>query len=128
MPLSEDEQRILQEIEQQFYADDPQLAGDISRHSLYVESVRQMKRAALVFLVGLVVLVVTLATAAPFLAAFGGFLVMLAAALWFERRLRRLGKAGMDQLADSLRIRGMRDYLGLQGERHPSDADDRRDD
>ena len=51
MPLSEDEQRILQEIEQQFYADDPQLAGDISRHSLYVESVRQMKRAALLFVV-----------------------------------------------------------------------------
>ncbi|HRA34566.1 MAG TPA: DUF3040 domain-containing protein [Acidimicrobiales bacterium] len=128
MPLSEDEQRILQEIEQQFYADDPQLAGDISRHSLYVESVRQMKRAALLFVVGVVVLVVTLATAAPFLVAFGGFLVMLGAALWFEHRLRRLGRAGMDQLTDSLRIRGVRDYFGLTGERRPTGSDAGTDD
>ncbi len=110
MPLSEEEQRILSEIEQQFYADDPRLAGDISRHSLYVESVSRMKRATLVFLVGVVVLVVTLATAAPFPVAFGGFLVMLGAALWFERSLRRLGRAGMDQLADSLRIPGIRTH------------------
>ena len=123
MPLSEDEQRILQEIEQQFYADDPQLAGDISRHSLYVESVRHMKRAAVVFLLGVVVLVVTLATAAPFGIAFGGFLVMLGAALWFERRLRRLGQAGIDQLADLLRIRGVRDYFGPGDRRADADPD-----
>ena len=29
MPLSEDEQRILQEIEAQFYANDPQLAQQV---------------------------------------------------------------------------------------------------
>ncbi len=104
MPLSEDEQRILQEIEQQFYADDPRLAGDISRHSLFVDTVRQIRRAAALFTAGVVVLVVTLATTAPFPVAFGGFLVMLGAALWLERCLRRLGRAGIDELADSLHV------------------------
>ncbi|MBK6858573.1 MAG: DUF3040 domain-containing protein [Microthrixaceae bacterium] len=122
MPLSEEEQRILSEIEQQFYADDPRLAGDISRHSLYVESVSRMKRATLVFLVGVVVLVVTLATAAPFPVAFGGFLVMLGAALWFERSLRRLGRAGMDQLADSLRIPGIRTHPASDQQPQPDDT------
>ena len=68
------------------------------------------------------------ATAAPFLVAFGGFLVMLGAALWFEHRLRRLGRAGMDQLTDSLRIRGVRDYFGLTGERRPTGSDAGTDD
>ncbi|MCB0987286.1 MAG: DUF3040 domain-containing protein [Microthrixaceae bacterium] len=122
MPLSEEEQRILQEIEQQFYADDPRLAGDIGRHSLYLESVSRMKRAALVFVVGVVILVATLATASPFPLAFGGFLVMLVAALWFERSLRRLGRAGMDQLADSLRIPGLRVHPGPDSQAQPGDT------
>ncbi|MCB1032092.1 MAG: DUF3040 domain-containing protein, partial [Acidimicrobiales bacterium] len=33
VPLSEDEQRILQQIEQQFYVDDPELAGEIGTHT-----------------------------------------------------------------------------------------------
>lgn len=123
MPLSEDEQRILQEIEQQFYADDPRLAVDIGGHSLYTDCTRQMKRAGLLFLAGVVVLVVALATATSFLVSFGGFVVMLGAALWFERSLRRLGRAGMARLTDSLRVGGLRDYLGMSSGPEP-DADD----
>lgn len=120
VPLSEDEQRILQEIEQQFYADDPRLAVDMGGHSLYTDSIRQMKRAGLVFLVGVVVLVVALATATSFMVSFAGFLVMLAAALWFERSLRRLGRAGMARLTESFRAGGLRDYLGMSSD---DDAD-----
>ncbi|MCB0977839.1 MAG: DUF3040 domain-containing protein [Acidimicrobiales bacterium] len=117
MPLSEDEQRILQEIEQQFYASDPGLAGEISNHSLYAHCIRQMKLAGVVFIAGVVVLVVALATATNFLVSFAGFVVMLAAALWFERSLRKLGRAGMDRLSTSLRGGGgLRGLLGL-GER-----------
>lgn len=107
MPLSEDEQRILREIEQNFYADDPTLAGEISSTSLYAHCLRQMKRAGLLFLLGVVVLTVALAAAFHFLVAFGGFVVMLAAALWFERSLRKLGRAGMAQLSETLRSRGL---------------------
>ncbi len=123
VPLSEDEQRILQEIEQQFYADDPRLAVDMGGHSLYADCVRQMKRAALVFFVGVLVLVVALATATPFLVSFAGFVVMLGAALWFERSLRRLGRAGMERLTESLRAGGLRDYLGFSGDDRRSDDD-----
>lgn len=117
VPLSEDEQRILQEIEQQFYAHDPGLADEISSHSIYAGCVRQMKWAGFWFAVGVVVLVVALVTAASFLVAFGGFVVMLAAALWFERSLRKLGEVGKERLARSLRAGGLRDYFGGTGER-----------
>lgn len=106
MPLSEDEQRILQEIEQSFYADDPTLADEIGSHSVYTHCLRQMKRAGFVFLVGVLVLTIALATAISFLVAFAGFVVMLAAALWFEHSLRKLGRAGMSQLSDTLRQKG----------------------
>lgn len=128
MPLSEEEQRILQEIEQQFHADDHRLAVDIGGHSLYSDCLRQMKRAALVFLAGVIVLVVALATATSFLVAFGGFVVMLGAALWFERSLRHLGRAGMDRLTDSLRAGGLRDYLGMSGSSSESQPGSESDD
>lgn len=115
MPLSEDEQRILQEIEQQFYASDPDLAGEIGNHSLYAHCIRQMKLAGAVFAVGVVVLVVALATATPFLVAFAAFVVMLGAALWFERSLRKLGRAGMERLGESFRTTGgVRGVLGFR--------------
>lgn len=117
MPLSEEEQRILQEIEQQFHANDPQLAGEIGSHSIYTHCLRQMKWAGALFFVGVVVLVVALATATSFLVAFGGFVVMLGAALWFERSVRKMGRAGMEQLGRSLRAGGLRDYLGTTSDR-----------
>ena len=119
VPLSEDEQRILQEIEQQFYADDPRLAVDMGGHSLYTDCIRQMKRAGLVFLAGVIVLVVALATATSFMVSFGCFIVMLGAALWFERSMRRLGRAGMARLTDSFRAGGLRDYLGMSSHDEP---------
>ncbi|QXC62287.1 DUF3040 domain-containing protein [Aquihabitans sp. G128] len=125
MPLSEDEQRILQEIEQQFYANDPHLAGEMGNHSIYAHCLRQMKWAGAAFAAGVVVLVVALATATNFLVAFGAFVVMLAAALWFERSLRKMGRAGMEQLGRSLRTGGLRDYLGSTSERFKGRA--RRD-
>jgi hypothetical protein len=117
VPLSEDEQRILQQIEQQFYASDPDLAGEIGSHSVYTHCLRQMRLAGGVFLLGLVVLVVALATATTFFVAFGGFVVMLAAALWFERSLRKMGRAGMAQLSSTLKAHSLRDYFGDTGNR-----------
>lgn len=111
MPLSEDEQRILQQIEQQFYEQDPALAGEMGRHSVYAHHLRLMKWAGVLFAVGVVVLVAALAFEHSFVVAFVGFVVMLGAALWFERSLRRLGRAGVQQLTQSLRDRGLGDSL-----------------
>jgi hypothetical protein len=117
VPLSEDEQRILQQIEQQFYASDPELAGEIGNHSLYAHCLRYMRWAGAVFVVGLIVLVVALATATSFLVSFAGFVVMLGAALWFERSLRKMGRAGMAQMSSQFRAGGLRDYFGESSNR-----------
>lgn len=111
MPLSEDEQRILQQIEQQFQEQDPDLAGEIGRHSVYAHHLRLMKFAGVAFVFGTLVLVASLAFEHSFLYAFGGFVLMLGAALWFERSLRKLGRAGVQQLTASLRDRGFGDSL-----------------
>ena len=95
MPLSEDEERILSEIAQQFYADDPEFAREVGETTLYTHTVRRMKWSGLGFVL-----------------AFGGFLLMLGCDLYFERNLRKLGKAGLDQITTSMRAAGLRDALG----------------
>ncbi len=110
MPLSEDEERILQEISQQFYADDPEFAGKVGETTLYSHTVRRMKWSGFGFVAGIVFLVASLSTS--YLLAFGGFLVMLACALYFERNLRKLGKAGLDHVTRSIKATGFRDAIG----------------
>lgn len=115
VPLSEDEERILQEIAQQFYADDPEFARGVGSTTLYTHSVRRLKWATFGFAAGVVMLMVTLSTS--FLLAFGGFLVMLGSALLFERNARKLGKAGIDQVTRSVKATGVRDFFGTTGKR-----------
>lgn len=104
VPLSENEQRILSEIEEKLYETDPSLAKEVGSTTVYTASLRSVRWATAGFVAGLAVMVVTLASS--FLLAFGGFLVMLAAALVFERGARSLGKVGIDQIAQQLRISG----------------------
>ena len=60
MPLSEDEQRILHQIEQQFYESDPAFAQSVSQSTLYRHAFRRIKWSALMLVLGLVFLVFTL--------------------------------------------------------------------
>lgn len=115
MPLSEDEQRILQEIERQFHADDPDFAHQVASTTLYRHAGRNLKWAALGFVVGVAFLIGTLAVS--YLLAFGGFLVMLASAFVFERNIRKMGRAGWQQWTESVRHTGMRDFFGSAGKR-----------
>jgi hypothetical protein len=115
VPLSEDEERILQEIANRFYEDDPSFAREVSETTLYRHTVRRMKWSIAGLVAGAVFLVVMLSTS--FWLSFAGFLAMLACALVFERNLRKLGKAGLDQLSRSVRANGLRDALGGAGQR-----------
>jgi len=116
MPLSEDEERILSEIAQQFYDEDPSFARGVAETTLYRHSFRNIKWAALAFVGGLVLLIITLSTS--FLLAFAvGFGPMLGAALVIESNARKMGKAGWEQATDSLRANGLREYLGGAGKR-----------
>jgi hypothetical protein len=110
VPLSEDEQRILHEIERSFYENDPAFARGVKDSpTLYRHAGRNMKWAAAGFVVGLVLLVVFLSS---LVLALVGFAVMLLSALAFERNLRKLGRAGLQQLSESVRSRGFPDVFG----------------
>lgn len=115
MPLSEDEQRILQEIEQQFYEHDPALAGEIGSTTLYKHAGRNLKWSAFGFVAGLALMIATFATS--LLIGFIGFLVMLVCAFLFERNLRKLGRAGWQQMTESMRAGHFREYFGDAGNR-----------
>ena len=117
MPLSEDEQRILQEIEQQLYASDPELAREVSSTTVYRHAGRNLKWAALGFAAGVVIMVATLVSFKNPLLPFVGFLVMLAAALFFQRNLYKIGRAGRQQWLDSMRASGVKDYFGSASRR-----------
>ena len=110
MPLSEDEERILHEIEQQLHATDPQLVREVSSTTLYRHAGRNLKWAALGFVAGLVFLVMTFTTSL----ALGvvGFLVMLGSSMAFERNLRKMGKAGWRTWTQNVGASGVRDYFG----------------
>src|SRR5918997_5067319 len=115
VPLSEDEERILQEIAQRFYEDDPTFAREVSETTLYRHTIRRMKWAVAGIILGGAFLVFTLSTS--YLLSFAGFLFMLGCALVFERNLRKLGRAGIDQLTRTVRANGVRDALGGAGRR-----------
>ena len=117
MPLSEDEQRILDQIAAEFHERDPILAGELENTTLWSHALRRMKWAGLLFVVGVGVLVVALASASSFYVAFGGFVVMLATSLWFERNATRLGRAGWQHFRSGGGGQGLRHYIDEQQER-----------
>lgn len=89
MPLSDHEQRILEEIERRLQEEDPRLAQAVSRASAHAHAVRRIRVGALGFLVGFVML---LFFAVSVGVAIGGFAVMLASALLVYHNLRRMGQ------------------------------------
>lgn len=115
MPLSEDEQRILTEIEQQLYHEDPGLAHEVSSTTVFTHGFKHIRLAALGFVAGLALLLATLST--DYRIAFLGFLVMLASAWYGEKNLRRVGKAGLQQVTGNARGSSGRGFFGDAGER-----------
>ena len=113
MPLSEDEQRILTEIEDHLYESDPALAREVAQTTIYTHAFRNLKWATLGFVVGVVLMVLLLS--ASFILAFGGFLLMLVSLLWFERNARKLGRVGLEQMTSNFRGGGLRDVMGGAG-------------
>ncbi len=129
MPLSEDEQRILTQIEQQLYQDDPGLAHEVSSTTVFTHGFKHIRLAALGFVVGLAVLLGTLSISYWF--SFVGFLIMLASAWYGEKNLRRVGKAGLQQVTGVARTTTTqsRGFFGDAGKRmrdRLNDSDDEK--
>ncbi len=91
MPLSPDEQRILDEIEQRLAEEDPRLVEAVSRTSLYTHLARRIKWSILAFAIGFLMLMVFLMFVPDLLwVAATGFGIMLASALLIYRYLKQL--------------------------------------
>lgn len=126
MPLSEDEQRILTQIEQQLYEEDPVLAHEVSSTTVFTHGFKHIRWSALGFVVGMAVLLLTLSTS--FWLAFLGFLIMLASAWYGEKNLRRVGKAGLQQVTGNVRGSDNRGFFGDAGQRLRDRLNDQNDD
>ncbi|MBM3684482.1 MAG: DUF3040 domain-containing protein [Actinobacteria bacterium] len=122
MPLSEDEQRILREIEAKFYESDPELAREVATTTVYRHALRSIRWAVLGLVVCLAGMVVALSVHVAL--AFAGFLGMLACALVIERNARTMGRTGWQELSGG--NGGMRGVFGIvvqrRGEPGPSDS------
>ncbi|MBA2456610.1 MAG: DUF3040 domain-containing protein [Nocardioidaceae bacterium] len=88
MPLSEEEQRLLQQMEQALTAEDPKFASALRGSTLAARSRRHALLAAVGFVLGVVVLMVG-AVYANTAVSVAGFLVMLGAAYLFVMLWRR---------------------------------------
>ena len=90
MPLSEHEQRQLEQIEQALYADYPRFASAVRSADPRVHYKRRVVYAALGFLAGVALLVAGVVVPGYLVISVGGFVVMLAASMWLVSSWRRM--------------------------------------
>ena len=92
MPLSEHEQRQLEQIEQALYADYPKLAQAVRAKDPRIHYKRRVVQAAIGFLLGVGLLLAGVVSKVIFVGV-GGFIVMLACAMWALTSWRHMGGA-----------------------------------
>lgn len=115
MPLSDDEQRILHQIEKEFYDSDPEFAREVSETTLYRHALRNIKWAVIVGVIGLVGVIAALQI--HFGLAFAAFLVIFGCAVVIERNLRKMGKAGLRKVTGQVRSGQIKANMGGFSER-----------
>ena len=87
MPLSENEQRILEEIEKRLQEEDPRLAQAVSRTSVHQHFSSRIRWGGVAFLAGFVMLMMFAVSAWLAIAGFG---VMLVSSLFVYQQIRRM--------------------------------------
>ena len=112
---SDDEQRILHQIEKEFYDSDPEFAREVSETTLYRHALRSIKWAVIVGVAGIIGVIATLQI--HFGLAFVAFLAMFVCAVVIERNLRKMGKAGFQKVTGQVRSGQMRANIGGLSER-----------
>jgi hypothetical protein len=102
MPLDDREQRILEEIERQFYEDDPKLAETVRTAGAAAGSGGQLKWALLGLVAGAALMLVFFTRMT--LVALAGFVLMVLAVAWIAViARRRAGVASERSWKDRLR-------------------------
>lgn len=122
MPLSEHEQRILEEIERRLAEEDPKLVEQVGNTDLYTHVARRIRLATIMFVVGCVLLLLFVVN--PWIAA-AGFVMMVLSSLAIYRYLGQLGR---DQIR-AMQQDGRLSFTGMLGRlaarfRPPSRSDD----
>ena len=115
MPLSDNEQQILRQLEENLSATDPKLVQQVSDTTLYRHAARLIKWSAVGFIAGLLLMVFTFTT--TLVLGVVGFLVMLSCALAIEQNVRKLGRAGLESLTGSMRNGALKTMLDDAGSR-----------
>ena len=105
VPLNEDEERILAEIERQFHASDPESARRIGSTTLQRYLARNCKWASLGFAVGLVILIAGFASS--WVLGIFGFLIMVASAVILIQNLHKMSRLGLEQMSRSMGHRNL---------------------
>jgi hypothetical protein len=97
VPLNENEERILAEIERQFHATDPESAKRIGSTTLQRYLARNCKWAAVGFVAGLIILLAGFASS--WVLGIFGFLVMVASAVILIQNLHKMSRLGLEQVS-----------------------------
>lgn len=115
MPLSDEEQRILREIEANLSVTDPKLVQQVSDTTLYRHSARLIKWSVFGFVAGLVLLLLTFTSV--LLLGVLGFLIMLFCLLVIERNVRKIGRAGFESMTSMRPGTPFKGMFGNAGQR-----------
>jgi hypothetical protein len=103
VPLSEHEQRLLDQIERALYQEDPKFASTVRQTDLRTHMRRRLRRAGFVLALGFVLLLAGVVSNNPPISV-AGFVVMVGALLLAMTSWKRLGQGGTPD--PGLRIAG----------------------
>ena len=90
MPLSDHEQRLLEQIERALYAEDPKFASTVSSTDLRTHARRRVRRAIVLLVLGLGALLAGVITGTIALGV-GGFCLMLFALVYAASQYKKIG-------------------------------------
>jgi hypothetical protein len=110
LPLSEHEQRVLKEMEQALYRHDPRFASKVRDESVYRFAGRNLRWSVVGFAAGLAIMLASFTTSV-FL-GFLGVAIMFGCSIGVGVNLKRMGRAGLDDLNRSVRTDGIGAALG----------------
>jgi len=101
MPLSEEEQRIIKEMERHLLHEDRDFVSRVQSETIYKHLGRKLLLGVIGVIIGLIWLIYFLQVSVA--AAFVGFIIMIAFALWMESNLRKLSKVSVEEVSNSIK-------------------------
>ena len=117
MPLSEHEQRLLEQMERALYAEDPKFASSLRGRNPRSNFRRRVFLASVGFIVGVVLLMAGLWTI--WVVSVIGFLLMLVSAFFGVTSYRAAGSAAQLGIVDATGVRPPRTNSSRSGGRRP---------